>query len=413
VVVLTTKANYGPDSVTPTGLGPRMRTAAAILALQLFCCCARAADYEFSKEAESFEQHKEDPASLLERMYNESQILFLGAANHHNFTHHDYLMALLKKVGTDPKLRFIVLEQFHDNDPFYSRLSSEPIEQVVKDYPFGNPHERAVTLCWSREWSYVYMHDFAIVQEINRHRPSDAPLIVHAEDGFPLWFSPVAPSVVPVKPGSCTYGNPQITGAWVNSNTRERATAENFDHDIWSSLKPGEKAIVLYHQSHLYRGFEKCGADIGDAEAVTNIAPSSWLDFFLLRRPEALSKIKLVIFDEVDDAHHSDGVLRFSKRQSFRHPGESWGFDMRHLRGLELERGEDAWLFSQVFHLNSEGMFHSDRYFYDMFDAVVYTPNARQMYELKQLTADYLPGICTGKNYDGISLLLSKELKGQ
>lgn len=357
---------------------------------------------EFAKEKEKFDEHKEKPSDLIERFYTKSQILLLGAANHRNYQHHEYLLELLKKFGADESLRFIVLEQFHDNAEFYRQLSIKPLREVLNEFDFRDNHKRAITLCWSREWSYVYTHVFPVIQEINRRRK--IPLVVVAVDGFSSSLPVNLPRKAEVQSNDCTFEDPAYWTDMVHSRDREEATAKNFYVDVWSQLKPGQKAIVLYHQQHLYRGFESCGVVTRNGRFVSEIGPMNWFTAFLQAHPEAGPAMRLIVFDELDEAHHHHGVLRFAKRQAARHPGEAWAFDTEHLAGLDLERGENAWLFSRVFNNTNEGMNHSDQYFYKMVDGIVFSPKAHVDKKLKPIIADYLPGICSPPNYDGNTL---------
>ena len=125
-----------------------------------------------------------DAQSLLVGLYKESNVLLLGAANHRDMQHHLILIDLLKEVGTDPNLKYLVLEQFAENDEFYHKLSFNDVFDVLKTHRFGSDHQRLITLCWSREWTWVYTHLFPVIQDINRKRPADNPLIVRGLDGF-------------------------------------------------------------------------------------------------------------------------------------------------------------------------------------------------------------------------------------
>jgi hypothetical protein len=125
----------------------------------------QAADYAYQAEADYFEKHVTDSDTLLTSLYKESKVLLLGAANHRNMQHHLILIDLLKQVGTDPKLKYLVLEQSYENDDLYRDLSFDDVFTVLRTHQFGSDHERLLTLCWSREWTWVYTHLFPIVQE--------------------------------------------------------------------------------------------------------------------------------------------------------------------------------------------------------------------------------------------------------
>jgi len=363
----------------------------------------RAIDYQFQVENEYFDKHATDSKSLLIDLYTESKILLLGAANHRDMQHHLILIDLLKEVGTDLNLKYIVLEQFFENDEFYRKLSFNDVFDTLKTHRFASDHQRLITLCWSREWTWVYTHLFPVIQDINRRRPTDNPLIVRGLDGFGLDNSFGLTSPAEVKPVDCSFNNSRNQNTTDNIQNRELATAANFHAEVWSRLKDTDKAIVLYHQAHLYRHFESCRVLRTDAGAVSSINPRNWFSVLLRDHPEIEGQSRLVIFDEVNINHHPQGVLRFSRRQVERRPAQPWAIDVRGMRGIELERGENAWIFSPV-SFNNEGMNYSDRYFYEIVDAVIWSPRAELDYKVGNVT-DYMGNFCPKEGYDGYSAI--------
>lgn len=258
-----------------------------------------------------------------------------------------------------------------------------------------------LSLCWSREWSYVYTHLFPVIQQINRHRPNDNKLIVMAIDGFSTSSAYGLYSTAQVTSKDCTLSSPKLQNNMAGVHNREIATAENFDSQIWKTLGPGEKAIVLYHQNHLYKHFSSCRILLTATGPISTIVPRTWYSVFLVAHPEAERVTRSILFDEKDENHHPDGVLRFTKRQSERYPGQPWAIDIRDMNGIDLEKGQNAWIFGPSAY-DSEGMNYSDRYFYQIADAVIYSPRAHLDYHVKNVT-DYLPDVCAS-NYDGNSL---------
>jgi hypothetical protein len=392
-------------------LGRRRRGCAALMIVFFPLICvdiARAANYEFERENRYFDKNRIDAATLLKKSYSESKGLFLGAANHRNKLHHEHLIDLLKEVGRDPRLKYLVLEQFHDNDGFYRQLSLNPISEVLKNHSFPSQHGRLITLCWSREWSWVYTHVFPVIQQINAERPANNPLIVRGVDGF-LSREPFGLiSMADVTAENCKFIAPELLNTRANLQNREVATAQNFYSEVWSKLRDDEKIIVLYHQNHLYRHFDSCRITRTSEGAVSAIAPRNWFGVFLKAHPEAELSTRLVIFDEADENHHPNGVLQFTKRQTERYPGEQWAIDVRDMKGIDLERGQNGWIFSAVSYDNG-GQNHSDRYFYEIFDSVIYSPRAEVEHKIPDVTEN-LPEVCTG-NYNGNSLLPANERK--
>jgi hypothetical protein len=198
------------------------------LLIALLSVNARATEYQFDAENAYFDQHRTTARSHIQKFYDEAQILLLGAANHRNFQHHLHLIDLLNEVGRDPKLRFLVLEQSHDNAEFYRELSTTPLEEVLKTHAFPSEHARMLSLCWSREWAYVYTHVFLVAQTINKARPADNPLMVIALDGFSTSSAYGLHSDDHVISWDCTFSTPELWNNMADVQNREISTAQNF-----------------------------------------------------------------------------------------------------------------------------------------------------------------------------------------
>lgn len=370
-----------------------------VLAMSLF---GFGGDYQFKAENKFFDKNRTNASALIKRFYVESQILLLGAANHRNVQHHLHLIDLLKEVGNDPRLKYLVLEQSHDNAEFYKELSKSPIDEVLKIHRFPSEHARMLSLCWSREWSYVYTHVFPVVQQINKLRPAGNQLMVLAIDGFSTSSGYGLHSEERVNSKGCTFSEPELQNNMAQVQNREIDTAQNFNDQVWQNIRHGEKVIVLYHQNHLYKYFESCRILRTPIGPVSMIAGRTWYSLFLAAHPEAERVTRSILFDEMDDAYHPDGVLRFTKRQSDRYPGQEWAIDVRGMHGIDVERGQNGWIFGPNAYDN-EGMNWSDKYFYEVADGVIYSPRAHIDHHLGNVT-DYLPEVCSG-SYDGNSLL--------
>jgi hypothetical protein len=338
---------------------------------------------------------------LLKKYYSDAQYLLLGAANHSNTQHHLYLIDLLKSVGHDPKLKYIVLEQFRENDDFYRRLSREGIEAVLKDYTFDGEHQKQMTLCWSNEWTWVYTHLFPVIQQINKERAADNPLLVRAMDGFHLSWPIGLTSLKDVKTEDCSFRLPVPQNTTDNIQNREEGTATNFYNEIATNLASDDKVIVLYHQNHLWKHFESCRVTRTDDGPVSKISPRTWFGALLRDHPEIEERTRLVVFDEIDEGHHPYGVLRFTKRQSDRYPGEAWAIDMRNLQGVETQQNQNAFLFSPVGYSN-EGLNYTDTR-YRNFDGIVYSPNASRDTRVTSVSTN-MGATCPNGSYDGNSL---------
>jgi hypothetical protein len=223
-----------------------------------------------------------------------------------------------------------------------------------------------------------------------------------AIDGFSTSSAYGLHSDDPVTSQGCTFSSPELWNNMADVQNREIDTAKNFNDKIWRTLKPDEKVIVLYHQNHLYKHFESCRIMRTNAGPVSMIAPRTWYSVFLAAHPEAERVTRSILFDEKDEAYHPDGVLRFTRRQSERYPNQMWAIDVRGMEGIDLEKGQNGWIFGPTAYDN-EGMNYSDRYFYQIADAVVYSPRAQGDHHVGSVT-DYLPEACSG-TYDGNSLL--------
>ena len=210
-----------------------------------------------------------------------------------------------------------------------------------------------------------------------------------------------------VKPIDCAFNDPKAQNTTDNIQNREFKTAANFYTEVWSRLKKTDKAIVLYHQAHLYRHFDRVLRT--DAGAESRINPRNWFSVLLRDHPEVETQSRLVIFDETDVNHHPQGVLRFSRRQVERRPGKEWAIDVRGMRGIDIERGENGWIFSPV-SFNNEGLNYSDRYFYEVVDGVIWSPRAELDHKVGNVT-DYRGNFCPKDGYDGNSAIPVGERK--
>src|SRR5690349_9824873 len=61
-------------------------------------------------ENQIFDANRRDPLPLLRDVYEQNRVLVLGEVDHSYLTIHTLLHRLLEQVGTDPRLKYIVLE---------------------------------------------------------------------------------------------------------------------------------------------------------------------------------------------------------------------------------------------------------------------------------------------------------------
>jgi hypothetical protein len=98
---------------------------------------------------------------------------------------------------------------------------------------------------------------------------------------------------------------------------------------------------------------------------VSLIAPRTWYSVFLAAHPEAERATRSILFDEKDELYQPDGVLRFTARQAKRYPDQALAIDVRGMTGVDIERGQNGWIFGPSSY-NNEGMNYSDHYFYEL-----------------------------------------------
>jgi hypothetical protein len=73
------------------------------------------------------------------------------------------------------------------------------------------------------------------------------------------------------------------------------------------------------------------------------------------------------------------------------------------MKGIDTERGQNAWIFSPV-SFNNEGMNYTDRYFYEVVDGVIWSPRAEAEHKAGEVV-EYLGNLCPNAGYDGYSAI--------
>ena len=286
-----------------------------------------------------------EPAALLRSLYNESQLLFLGESNHSNFQSLDYLLELIKEVGTDENLKYILDESiFEDRD----RLHRASIGEIsLQDY---------LPLRENQQFAYFYLKLLPLLREINKKRSPDNPLVLVPIDGFLHRKFP-------------EYGG---------SLDREKGTQANFESIALPLLESGGKAIVFYHYIHLIQSFSGSLPQwnpVSQSVEPSPVGPINWLSLVFANHPEWRKQSKLVFFDEIEASWSPNGNFRILKDLSKKHPNQSFGFKTNSLDPSDLiEKGCEIFCIPPKRGVNSMILqTESQATLQDMTDALIWT----------------------------------------
>lgn len=341
---------------------------------------------EVIAENEIFDQYKTTSHKLLLEEYGKSRILFLGTANH--FNHHIYnlLTDLLKEIGKDPKLKYIVFERSSDISQFYEKLSEKTLGDVLTEFHFVNEEAKTRSLCESPEWAYTISDFFPEIRTINRNRVNK--VLVKSVDGMRSDLPLNWPGRQPIIDGTCrAQGTPT---AYVVSTNREMDTAKNFSKNIWQMLGPNEKAIVVYHQAHLLEEIETCMPFMLQTNKWVAIkAYFSWISYFLNEHPEAKSQIRRIFLDEKSQSAY-EGMLKFTKRQADRYPYQEFAISLTHFTRILKENGFEMYLPESSMGYRTS---LSDRTLPEVAEGLIWNPSAHIDTQIKS-SHDYLPEHC-------------------
>jgi hypothetical protein len=341
-----------------------------------------------------FDENKTDPRGFLVGQYEAAQVLALGETNHSQFRVYEHLINLLKSVGMDPKLRFIVLERSQDFDRFYEELSLRHQNEVLKKGLFASAMEQESAICKSFPANpYLVVRFFPILRKINERRQDAGlkPVLVKAIDiPYSLFYSAPPYSV---QPGNCKL--PLSVPARIEeSQDRESLVADNFKFMIWNQLE-GQKAIVLYHIGHLIQGFDACLPKIKVDHWETSLAPMNWLNLYFKNNPKHRTRFQIIAMDEREarGSQAPEGLFQFSKRQSDRIPSESFGVALKSFGPLQWEASREVFMKASVMRHYQGGMIRSPLDLSRMIDGLVWSADADEYFVLKRPN-EYLPDLC-------------------
>jgi hypothetical protein len=356
-----------------------------------------AADFA-SLENRLFDVNKTDPRTFLQIQYDKAQVLALGETNHSQFRVHEHLMNLIKANAMDPKLRFVVIERSQDFTQFYETISELPYNDLVKFVERFTEGDMKSAIC-SRSFAanpYMVARFFPFLRNINDRRKDMGfePILVKGIDMPYSMFLSTPQMGGSIREAGCKI--PLGQARKEETQDRERVVAANFKTMILDNLGHEQKAIVLYHIGHLIQGFDACLPKLKDGEWESSRAPMNWLSMFLTEQPQLRSKFRIIAMDEKEagrGVQSSEGLFRFSKRQSDRYPDESFGVSMKPFTLLQTETNRDVFVEKTVMRRHLGGRIRSPWTLPQMIDGVVWSADAHTSFVLKSASF-YLPGFC-------------------
>jgi hypothetical protein len=262
-------------------------------------------------EDQVFDATREAPLALLRRLYEEKKVLLLGEPDHTYETTYNLLIALLDEIGSDPRLKYVVLERPRAHGSVYEDLSVNHMSETdIKEKLLP---QKDLVIC-DRTIALTYARLLPQIRAANASRAADNKVLLTSIDGI----------------ANATG----VKRAFVTSTQREMKTSENFRDRLWKNLGPSEKAIVVYHQAHIIKGFtQPFQSPVGEVGA-------SWLSIFLQQHPNATTDMGVVLVDHADT--QGNVALKFTQRQTARYPGQSWGIRLDPFASIATERGIEA-----------------------------------------------------------------------
>lgn len=376
-----------------------------LIAVFLICFTSAVFSQESTIEDSIFDENytKETSNFLLEE-YKRKQVLFLGTATHINFRHFNHLKSLLKLIGDDPNLKYVVFERPHDITGFYEILSTETLETSLKMFEFQSEFAKINSMCMSPEWAYTIGDFIPWLRNLNHNLRPNHPILFKSVDSTDssMKFPPVNDPKVPVEDGTCkassigiTTGFARQSGLIVTGAEREKGTARIFESEIWKKLKPNEKAIVIYKDGHLI-DFENCRPELGeDGMWRTNFGPLNWLRYFLNANPSARSSYSFVVMDEKDASYNINGIFKLTQRQFKRHQ-YNFAISLKPFKGFLSEVGinvlDEKSRLRQWFSSPSS----SPRTLDQLVDGIIWSSESYEDYMIKE-SHTYLPDYCASQ----------------
>jgi hypothetical protein len=188
---------------------------------------------------------------------------------------------LLKRIGTDPDLKYIVLERAGDISEFYETLSLIDLSETLEKFTFPSGLAKMNSLCMG-EWAYSIDKLFPDIRHINKRRDTSNPVLSVSIDGMDSFINESWPGNFPIADTTCNASELRVGSYYVASTNREMDSAENFSNKVWMKLGPNDKAIVLYNRMHLINSFISCNPFMVEIDKwKARLSSFSWRDYFL------------------------------------------------------------------------------------------------------------------------------------
>jgi hypothetical protein len=219
----------------------------------------------------------------------DSQILAIGETNHDSSHGLDELIRQVQEAGDDVKRVFI--EGPRDYKSLYIKLSFSKIDE----YKINIEPKYQELICHPL-WINQITRLFPVVRSINKERASlgVAPLIVVPIDGAvsknisDIGIINISSKNLIVS-DECSVSERSIIQdhgiyMWLASYEREMATASNFLIEF-NGLGKNDKAIVFYHQGHLFKNTKACIPKVISNNIIdVSPRPGSWLQIVLSKK---------------------------------------------------------------------------------------------------------------------------------
>lgn len=340
----------------------------------------------------------QSPLHLLEESYRSNQILVLSNAAHDEGTVNHYLNLLLQKIGTDPHLRFIVLERFGNDDPFYQLVSTSPLSAALQTAVAPKIEDQLYSFCSTSgdpnsygEWAYTFARLIPSILSINARRAA-RPILIRSIDGINhrdvKGISIDKDSIVS---GNCE--NEDAIPIRVTSVNREYETFKNFENRILSELKPEDKIIVIYNYWHTIQGFEAC-LPIQSADGIwtTKIQPLNWLSFLFKKYPELRKKTNIVVADEKNKTNPT-GIFRQTNLLSILTNKDFAYYTDSDEPSKKSGSGKFVFQNESFVRTYQGGKLFGNPALNQIVDAVIWTREAKSKFKYGTATS-YLPEIC-------------------
>lgn len=324
----------------------------------------------------------EGASKYLSEKLETTQVLFIGTPNHTQYGFYKIIESFLKSAVKNEKLKYVVLERSASSDKYLQEVSKVFPKDLLVNYP-----KSLETLCGSTEWAYAGKNVIPIIQKGNIGR--NQKILLRSIDGMDsnddLSDYDLTSSQIEVN--NCSNSSLLDSYQYVSSFNREQASAKNFDQNILTNLKPGEKVIVIYNHAHLLMGAKSCIGNFKNDEYTQEDLPSTWLGLYVKQNPSFANNMKVVLIDEEDvvslggqkyPGYNGNGILNIRQ-------------DYRKINYFDIKERPIIW---------KKTSFVSN-YFIDLkltskriFDGYIWLPDSKKYPFQRDSAKDFLPKVC-------------------